>query len=106
MRLVIASIGIGIAALAAQGAAAKSGSGTTEPPAMAVGKSAILASGNQPEGTEKHRREREERLEKLRKTYSKQLSKCQGGDHYACDAALVTEGEIHDIAATVPARPN
>ena len=99
MRIAIFWIGIGIASLAAQDSMAKAGADTAD-------KKTDFATANQPESDRHLVREREKRLEKLRKTYSKQLAKCQDGFRRSCDAALVTEGEIHDLAAASPAKPN
>ena len=101
-------IGNGIAALALHGCVARTVVSAATLPVKAASKTVDLATTSQSEADEKRGRElrkREKRLEKLKRTYSKQLAKCQDGDHYACDDARVAEGEINDLARTLPAQP-
>jgi hypothetical protein len=109
MRMMVGTIGLALAAAALQGCVAKTVVDVAALPVKATSKTVNLATTSQSESDEKRGRElreREEKLEKLRKTYSRQLAKCQDGFRRSCDAALVTEGEIHDLAAALPASPD
>ena len=78
-------------------------------PVKATSKAVDLATTSQSEADEKRGREmrkREERLAKLQRKYDKLLAKCQGGDHYACTDAQSVEGQIRDLAATLPPKPD
>jgi len=93
MKAVTWCIGFGLAALAAQGCMAETVANSATPPVKAAS------------GKERELRKREEQLEKLRRTYVKQLAKCQDGYENACYDARITEGEIQNILASLPARP-
>lgn len=108
MKSAIWSIGIGLAALGAQGCVARTAANSAMPQVRAAPKTVDLATTGQPESDKERGRElrkREEQLEKLRKTYAKQLAKCQDGDQNACYDARITEGEIQNIAASLPGQP-
>ena len=50
-------------------------------------------------------RQREERLGRLERDYSRQLKDCEGGDEQACEQARATYSEIQQVLPTVPADP-
>jgi hypothetical protein len=108
MKSAIWCIGIGLAAFAGQGYAARAAVNPATQPVKAERQTIEFAATDQP-GPDKESgselRKREEQLEKLRKTYAKQLAKCQDGDQNACYDARITEGEIQNIAASFPGQP-
>jgi hypothetical protein len=105
MEIVRRLAGIGFAALVLQGCIAKAALDVATAPVKVVAKGVDLATTSKAEADRKRGREmrkREERLEKLRRKYTRQIAKCQDGNHYACDDATVTYGEIQQLSASNP----
>jgi hypothetical protein len=97
--------GTAIAALVLQGCIAKAALDAATAPVKVVAKGVDLATTSQAEADRNRGREirqREKRLEMLRRKYAKQLARCQDGNHYACDDATVTHGEIQQLSAGEP----
>ena len=96
------------AAFSLQGCLAKTAVDVATLPVKAASKGVDLATTSQSEADRNRGREirqREERLDRLRRDYAKQIKRCQDGNRNACNHARVSYAEIQQLLPTLPAGP-